>query len=198
MTHTQTLVEPSRDPSASSSSSTTTALTPASSSRRFAKIVHIAAATLLTVAALLKAYQTVHNPDVLPLTTRLYEAALIEFELALAALLVLSRWRSFAWAAGVATFTIFAGVSVRKWLGGASSCGCFGPVVMDPRVTSAIDVVIVGLLLFAGPWRAIETAPGGNRAARRAGIALFALLMLGSFAAAAYAAAPKRGLVAAG
>ena len=160
--------------------------------RSFAPAVHLAVAALLTVAALLKAWQAVGKPDVSPLWSRLFDAALIEFELALAAMLVLNLFPLVVWGIVVATFTVFLGVSVKKIFGGANSCGCFGPITVDPRVTGAVDLVMLVLLLIAGP-RPRRIRQSG---ARRPIAALFIFLMIACAAAVAYAAAPKRGLVA--
>ncbi len=56
-------------------------------------------------------------------------------------------WRYVRWAALV-LFTIFAVYSLSLALGGAASCGCFGPVKVHPWWTFLVDVaVVIGLLL---------------------------------------------------
>src|SRR5438093_351538 len=118
---------------------------------RFARIVHAAAALLLIAAALLKAYQTVARPDVVTISSRLLAGALIEFELALAGTLLLQLWPRAAWGLAITSFTVFAGVSVGRSINGVSSCGCFGPINIDPRITAGLDVLMVALLMLAGP-----------------------------------------------
>jgi hypothetical protein len=167
------------------------AMAPAANPRG-ATAVHAAAIVLLTTAALLKAYQAVVAPAVAPLGSRLLEAALVQYELALAGLLALNLWPTAVWGLTTATFTVFAGVSVRKWLGGQSHCGCFGPVYVDPRITSVLDILMVALLMWVGPRpRRLTGIP------LRVAAAVMAILMLGSAAAIAFAIAPKPGLVAA-
>jgi hypothetical protein len=164
----------------------------------FTRMVHLLAAALLTAAALLKAYQAAGRPQNLPLAPRVLEIAAVEFELLLAALLALRVRPSLTWGVAVATFAVFAGVSLKKALAGAPHCGCFGPVHMNPRVTTVVDAVMVALLLLAGPQ--IEPSDGARamrrRVAWRLAAGAFAALMLVSFAGAAYAAWPKPGLVA--
>jgi hypothetical protein len=163
--------------------------------------VHLCAAMLLVVAACLKAYGVLLGPQSTPLGSRASEFALIEFELLLGGLLLLRVAPTLTWATALATFTIFAGVSARKAMLGSSSCGCFGPASVSPRVMVAIDLVTILLLLWAGPrTRTANTdrAARGRfeRIARFVGISTITLLMFLSAAAVTYAAVPKRGLVA--
>ena len=163
-----------------------------------ARGVHLVAAALLTAAALLKAYQAFGRPQNLPLAPRLIEGLQIEFELLLAALLALRIRPAATWGLAIATFAIFAGVAVKKVMAGLPSCGCFGPVHMNPRVTTGVDVVMIALLMFAGPQSAEPVTPrsrGRSLAARMVAV-IFALLMLLSAAGVTYAALPKPGLVA--
>src|SRR4051812_10936844 len=97
---------------------------------RFAAPVQFLVAGLLTFAALMKTYHAIEQPDLASPWTRVNGAALIEFEVLLAAMLALRLRPREAWGIAVATFTIFAGVTARRALGGAKSCGCFGPVAM--------------------------------------------------------------------
>ncbi len=154
---------------------------------------------LLIVAASLKAYGVLVGPQSALPWNRLSAFALIEFELLVGGLLLLNSIPTFTWGAALAMFTIFAGVSARKAMLGSSSCGCFGPASVSPRVTVAIDLAVVVLLLCAGPRPrniTISVRPRSERISRFIGISTIALLMLLSAAAVGYSAIPKRGLVA--
>jgi hypothetical protein len=95
-------------------------------------------------------------------------------------------------------YTIFAGVSLRKALAGAKSCGCFGPAAVDPKLMTAIDLAIVVLLLLAGPRMSATDGRGTRGRLRSVGAIVMVALMLLSAAGVAFAVWPKRGLVADG
>jgi Protein of unknown function (DUF1573)/Methylamine utilisation protein MauE len=178
--------------------------------RPFAAGVHLVAGSLLMFAAVLKAYSAATALPGIALHLRLFDLALIEFELAVGGILLLGRPLArrrpkvaySAWGLATLAFTVFAGVSLRKALAGAKSCGCFGPAAVDPRLMTAIDIILVVLLLLAGPrTAAASSAPSSPRRplAERAGVfamvAIVALMLL-SAAGVGFAAWPKRGLVA--
>ena len=54
------------------------------------------------------------------------------------------------WAAALACFTLFTGVSFFKALSGYATCGCFGRVPVNPWYTAILDLTIVLSLLR---WR---------------------------------------------
>ena len=60
----------------------------------------------------------------------------------------------------VAVFSGFAMYTAYRWLGGYATCGCFGAVTIDPRITLGVDVAIVGLFLLSRtpPLGAIDWA----------------------------------------
>lgn len=178
-----------------STDSTTDLAAPASSSA-LSKWTHIAAALLLAAAAILKAYQTVAHPDVNNLLLSIGYGALIEFELMLAGLLLLRVWPREVWVVTLLAFTIFAGVSVKHAVAGASSCGCFGAVRVDPKITAVVDVVMMALLLIGGPRvRDVEEEATPPRRVSGAGVALVAVTMLLAGAAVTYALMPRSGIV---
>jgi len=77
-------------------------------------------------------------------------------------LLILSGlyWQQLRWLA-LLLFTIFAAYSLHLALGGAASCGCFGPVKLHPRWTFMLDLAVVfGLLatIYLGDRRASDQA----------------------------------------
>jgi hypothetical protein len=160
--------------------------------------LYVAIATLLIAAAILKAYQAATALPGVPVHLRLLDLALIEFELALGGMLLLNVWPIGAWGLAIAAFTVFAGVSVEKALSGAKSCGCFGPAAVDPRLMVVIDLLVVVLLVLAGPRPPMRSAAVSfvRRALTRAGSVVIITLMLLAAAGVAFAALPKRGLVA--
>jgi hypothetical protein len=155
--------------------------------------LHVTVGTLLVAAAVLKAYQAGTSLPGIPLRLRLLDLALIEFEFVVGGMLLLNVWRVGAWALTVAAFTIFAGVSVKRAMAGASSCGCFGPARVDPKLMAGVDMLVVLLLMLSGP-RPASRRPRG--AFVRAGGAVLLALMVLAAGAVAFAAVPKRGLVA--
>jgi hypothetical protein len=116
---------------------------------------------LLVAAAVLKAAQLVSEPAIV-LTSPLGGSFLpvqvgIEFGFGL---LVLSGnyWQQVRWVA-VLLFTGFAAYSLSLALGGAASCGCFGPLKIHPWWTFALDgAVVAGLLFSIRHWRTEDQA----------------------------------------
>jgi hypothetical protein len=161
--------------------------------------VHVAAAALLMAAALLKAYQAVAGPaEVRSTASRLLELGLIEFELIVAAMLLLNVLPFAARYLALTAFTVFAGVSLRKAMSGFSTCGCFGPVDVDPRATAAIDLLMVLLLALAPSPSPPPSSPTRWSVWRRIALMAFTVLMIAAAGAVAFAALPKRGLMVAG
>jgi hypothetical protein len=114
---------------------------------------------LLLVAAGLKGYQAVTEPmagsDIW--TNRNFLILTVELELAMGIWLVSGLFKKLAWLAGVFAFVGFSGVTLYKGLTGAESCGCFGPVHVNPWITLfAIDIpVVIVLAIFrprGGKW----------------------------------------------
>jgi hypothetical protein len=171
------------------------AASPARVGRYAQVLVHGAAGTLLMTAALLKAYQLIAGPvEVRSLPARLLELGLIEFELILATMLLLDVLPLLAQYLALTAFTVFGVLSLRKAISGAPTCGCFGPVDIDPRITTAIDLVMVVLLAAIGPPRP-RSGTLSDRRWRRAGLVALVVLMLLAAGAAVFAAIPRRGLV---
>lgn len=107
--------------------------------------MHWVVGLLLVMAATLKAAQLIIDPaatvdDAFP---RWLMPLQISLELAVGCLAVSGAyWRQLRWIALV-LFAGFAGNSLHQALNGAASCGCFGPVKMNPWWTFCLDVAIV-------------------------------------------------------
>lgn len=69
-----------------------------------------------------------------------------------------------AWLAGVATYTLLAGVSGYLAWAGQTSCGCFGRVAVSPWSALALDVVCLAGLLVVAPERgwSLRTKPSAE------------------------------------
>jgi hypothetical protein len=75
----------------------------------------------------------------------------VEFEIVLGLWLVSGLYKRLAWAAALACFCFFSCVTLYKALSGASSCGCFGKVEVNPWYTLILDVSAVAALLIFRP-----------------------------------------------
>lgn len=121
---------------------------------------------LLVVAAILRGVQLIVEP-VTTLASPFARWLLpVEAGVELAfGLLVLSGiyWHRVRWLA-LFTFVVFAGYSFFQVIGGAVSCGCFGPVKVHPSWTFLLDVGIVAGLSVSMLWRTqvegVLVAPG--------------------------------------
>lgn len=114
---------------------------------------------LLISAAVLKAFQLVADPSAALLTP--FGDWLLPIQIGLElgiGLLVLSGlyWDRLRWFALI-LFAAFAVYSLNLAIGGTTSCGCFGPVEVNPWWTLLVDASIVLGLLFA--VRHSHTAP---------------------------------------
>jgi len=103
-------------------------------------------ALVLIFAVLTKAYQTATEPaDGLPWLAMGH----VLFESILALWLLSGIWpRLIKWAT-IAVFTVFFCVAVHLALKSADSCGCFGNVQVDPKITAAMDALIVLFLILS-------------------------------------------------
>jgi thiol-disulfide isomerase/thioredoxin len=110
-------------------------------------------ATLLVIAAGLKGYALATSPAAGSgvFSSKPVLIGEVEAEFALAVCL-LSGWRKqqMRWLTA-AVFALFSCVTAYKVWTGASSCGCFGRVEVDPRYTFVLDVSLVSLLCTFGP-----------------------------------------------
>jgi len=111
-------------------------------------VIRIALGVLLLTAAGLKAHQLATEPVLSTglLDSRWLLMATVEFELLFGLWLLGNIWPKPTWAAALACFGLFAGVSLYKALSGHASCGCFGRVPVNPWYTATLDVAMVFLV----------------------------------------------------
>ncbi len=109
----------------------------------------LCAGTLL-VAATLKSYQLLTDHA---LGTRLWQFALIEFEVLLAAWLLSGVLPVYCRRVVFSAFAVYACYALYLGITGAESCGCFGRAKLSPWWTCGIDGVMLQLL-----WRWIPSA----------------------------------------
>jgi uncharacterized membrane protein YphA (DoxX/SURF4 family) len=136
-------------------------------------ILRIFLAAVLLTAAVLKTYELATGPVVGDgfLDSRWLLIVAVAFEISFGIWLLAGFSPRQTWAAALLCFVVFACVSLYKALSGHASCGCFGPVQVNPWYTTVFDATVVLLLLYFRP-----SAHVGSRAAN---IALeFALMVL--------------------
>jgi hypothetical protein len=132
----------------------------------------------LLSAAILKGYELFAAP--LPETgvwsSRAFRIAAVEAEGFLGLWLLSGLWRRGARWAALAGFHVFFTVSLSRALAGEESCGCFGPVRIDPRWTAALDLAAI---LSLWRWRPGEGQgrPVGSRDLRVVVILLLFLIV---------------------
>jgi thiol-disulfide isomerase/thioredoxin len=122
-----------------------------------------AAALLLLAAAVLKAHAVVTGPltDGL-LTSRPLVMLLIEGEFLFAVLLATGFFRTHVRFLAIGLFALLAVAAAYEAFSGAASCGCFGRVQVDPRVTLSFDLLLLAALVIFSPSRPSPAAPSGR------------------------------------
>jgi hypothetical protein len=104
---------------------------------------------LLVFAAILKSVQFVTEPAAALVTGRWLLSLEIGVELGVGLLALAGLyWRELRWIA-LLLFTCFATYSFYLAIGGAASCGCFGPLEVHPWWTFFLDLAVVLGLLFS-------------------------------------------------
>src|SRR5437773_980434 len=119
------------------------------------RLFHLLVAVLLLVAAVMKARQLAAEPlpkDAL-VTNRWLLAAVLEWEVMLAAWLCSGGALRGANVAAAITFALFCAVALYEAAQGHASCGCFGRVTIDPRITAGLDLIVLTGLILARPGR---------------------------------------------
>lgn len=121
--------------------------------------MRIIAGLLLIAAAVLKAVEFVSEPTAAMVHLfggRLPIQIVIEFAMGLL-MVTGAYWGALRWFV-VLLFSGFAAYSLYLAVNGAASCGCFGPVIVSPWWTFAIDLaVVVGLAVSVFRDRRVST-----------------------------------------
>ena len=123
------------------------------------KIIMTLAGLLLIIAAGLKFYEMIDTcvPSWRDNPTGFWESyefflIQIPLEFALGVWMVSGLFRKAAWIAGTLCYFAFIFVTLGKWVTGAESCGCFGQIVVDPKITLfAMDIPVFLLLAIFRP-----------------------------------------------
>jgi hypothetical protein len=109
-------------------------------------VTFIVLGSLLLAAAAFKTYEAYSAP--MSTWSVAKTLALICFELCFGTWLAVGARTKWTWRASVACFAMFACVSAYKVLTGASYCGCFGTLEVNPSITLGIDVAALTLLIL--------------------------------------------------
>ncbi|MCH7921149.1 MAG: hypothetical protein IIC50_24665 [Planctomycetes bacterium] len=110
--------------------------------------------TLFFVAAALKGYHLMSQPTANQdlWSHRLFSVLQVELELVMAIWLWSNVFRRGAWSAAFVCFSLFAALTLYRALSGASSCGCFGPLRIDPWLAlTLIDLPALAALVAIRP-----------------------------------------------
>ncbi len=111
-------------------------------------------AVILLVSAVLKGWELLTLPmaEIDIWSNRPFQIFVVQFEIALGIWLISGMFKKAAWVAALGCFTVFSVMTVYLGLTGAASCGCFGPVKVNPWITLfVIDVPAVIFLLIFRP-----------------------------------------------
>lgn len=132
------------------------------------KVVMVITGLVLLVASALKMHQLLTEPIISKgfWESWLFFVIQIPLEIGLGIWLVCGLFRRAAWLVGLLSFWFFIGVTTQKIIIGAESCGCFGNVHVDPRITLfAMDFPIFlalaifqprGEKLLPPPWPSVR------------------------------------------
>ena len=141
--------------------------------------VRLAVGVLLALAAILnmQAAWTGAAGEVGPLSDPRWVGMLLATaELILAALLLAGVWPRLIHCAVIVCFAAFACVTAFEAGNGAASCGCFGDLQVDPRLTLILDFVCLVSLVAAPPPVAAGTKP--PLAARVSAVAVLIVVLV--------------------
>ncbi len=116
-------------------------------------VVRVVLGLVLLTAAALKGHQLATEPILAGglLNSRWFLIGVVEFEVLFGVWLLAGPHPRLSWLVALGCFGFFAAVSAWKGLSGATSCGCFGRVPVNPWYTFALDTLAVVLLSAARP-----------------------------------------------
>jgi len=147
------------------------------------RIITIIAAVFLIAASALKAYQLLIEPIVAPVFWESWEFYLImiPLEMGLGIWLLCGLFRKAAWLVAIVAYVAFMGTTLYRGLIGADSCGCFGPIEVNPWITFfTINITILGGLLIFRPKGEKLLPPPWPKAAHFFGVAIPTFIFLPS------------------
>jgi hypothetical protein len=115
--------------------------------------VRLTLATILLIAAALKAHQIMTDPAVrVGMYGPLWVALVIVcVELLMAAWLLLNVRPAWARRASICLVGVFAAASLHRLLSGEPDCGCFGTMAIPPGWTLTLDVILLLALSYGPP-----------------------------------------------
>ena len=144
------------------------------------RIVFCVAASILWLAAILKAYDLSTRPVAGEglLSSRPLAIVIVELELLLGTWLFLGLAPRLAWFTATCVFSTFAVASLWQGLSGKESCGCFGRLETSPWLILGLDLVVLVALVAFRP-RATPSQGGRWRVALLAIVMLFAGVPMG-------------------
>lgn len=109
--------------------------------------------SVLSLAVVAKLHQFVVHP---PVGSSLWESRWLSVAAVLLEFVLIALWVTRLYSVKTRVFTIFcfsifAVVSLVKWISGAKSCGCFGEILVPPFITFWLDVSVVVWLILIEP-----------------------------------------------
>ena len=124
-------------------------------------VLRLGLAVVILTAAALKAHQLATTPSLGEdlLHARWFNILVVEFELFFGIWLLFGLLTRLTWLATVGCFAIFTLVSLYKVVLGEASCGCWGVVEVDPKITAGFDLLVVILLITMRPIRGFRVNP---------------------------------------
>ncbi|MCH8193230.1 MAG: hypothetical protein IIA65_04335 [Planctomycetes bacterium] len=117
--------------------------------------------TLFFVAAALKGYHLMSQPTANQdlWSYRLFSVFQVELELVMAIWLWSNVFRRAVWLAAFACFWVFSAFTFYRALSGAASCGCFGPLSINPWLAlTLIDLPALAALAAIRPRNLVRDA----------------------------------------
>ena len=110
--------------------------------------LRLAVAAILWFAAITKGYQVATEPILWP---KWFAVLACQYEWILGLLLLAGIFPRLVRWATLATFVLFSAVSGYLAWKGAESCGCFGSLHFDPRITFVLDLSVTACLIGIKP-----------------------------------------------
>ena len=149
------------------------------------RIVMTLASGVLIFATVFKVNQVLREPILSKgfWESREFYIIQIPLLLGLAIWLICGIFRKAGWLLGITAFAVFSCDTLYKMISGSASCGCFGTVQVDPKVTLfAINLPILALLIAFGPKGEKLLPPPWPKWDHFFGVALPTFMLLGLLA----------------